>query len=308
MLTRPFADYDLSTLMLGTVQFGMPYGIANVTGQPAYKDVIEILAAAIEGGVNCFDTAAAYGNSEDVLGRALRELGVLERVMVVTKVRALTPEELADPRRATHAIEQSVADSRCYLGIDTLPVVLFHREADAKYLPVLEDLKARGWLRHAGVSCDNTPGPATTFAEQPNVAALQIPANAFDHRHRDDGAFAAAESHGVGVFVRSVFLQGLMVMPEEAIPEALSDVVPIRRKLAVVAAEGGITLPELAIRYMLALKGVTCVLTGVETVEQVRANCAIFAHGPLDAESVRQVDAAVPPLPERLLTPRMWEE
>ena len=80
MLTSTWNNEQLSRLMLGTVQFGMPYGVANRTGQPSYPDVVAILAAAVEGGVNCFDTAAAYGTSEDVLGRALRELGIADRV------------------------------------------------------------------------------------------------------------------------------------------------------------------------------------------------------------------------------------
>ena len=56
-----------SRLMLGTVQFGLSYGVANRVGQPDYQDVVEIVAAALEGGVNAFDTAAAYGTSEEVL-------------------------------------------------------------------------------------------------------------------------------------------------------------------------------------------------------------------------------------------------
>ena len=149
--------------MLGTVQFGMPYGVANRTGQPTYRDVLAIVAAAVEGGINCFDTAAAYGTSEEVLGRALHELRIADRVVVVTKVRPLRGAELADGVLASRAIEQSVADSRRRLQLDCLPVVLFHREADAAYSEVLDRLQAQGWLRYAGVSCDNRPGPASTF-------------------------------------------------------------------------------------------------------------------------------------------------
>jgi len=98
--------------------------------------VLAIIAAAIEGGVNAFDTAAAYGTSEEVLGRAPHELGVTDRVVVVTKVRPLTPAEFADPGLAGLAIEQSVAESRRRL--DCLPVVLFHRETDAVHFDALK--------------------------------------------------------------------------------------------------------------------------------------------------------------------------
>jgi len=299
-------NYTLSRLMLGTVQFGMPYGVANRTGQPDYRDVLNIVAAAIEGRVNCFDTAAVYGNSEQVLGRALRELGVAEQVFVVTKVRPLNPAELADSALASRAIEQSVASSRSLLGIDCLPVVLFHREADAAYLDELGKLKERGWLRFAGVSCDNRPGPAAEFVVRGNVSALQIPANVADPRHQRSGIFHDAAAAGVAVFIRSVYLQGLLVMPEENVPPSLHAIISVRRKLAKIAGDGGMPLAELAVRYMLAQRGVTCVLTGVETVAQVKENVAIFERGPLPADMVHAIDAASPDLPEAIVTPSMW--
>src|SRR5580692_73797 len=139
MIRSTWNGVQLSRMILGTVQFGMPYGVANRTGQPEYRDVVKIVAAAIEGGVNCFDTAASYGTSEQVLGQALRELNAAERATVVTKVRPLNPVELADPALAAQAIEDSVAESRRRLRLDCLPIVLFHREADAQYSDVLAD-------------------------------------------------------------------------------------------------------------------------------------------------------------------------
>ena len=306
MQTSAWKDCQLSRLMLGTVQFGMPYGVANRMGQPDYGDVLAMVAAAIEGGVNCFDTAAAYGSSEEVLGRALRELGLAERMFVVTKARRLTPAELADAALAGRAIEQSVADSRRRLGLDCLPMVLFHMEADAAYLDVLEKLKARGWLRHAGVSCDNRPGPAAGFVAAGKAAALQIPGNVLDRRHQGSGVFGAAAARGVAIFIRSVYLQGLLVMPEHSIPPALRAVVPVRRRLEAIAGQGGMALAELAVRYMLSQAGVTCVLAGVETLAQVRENIALFSRGPLPDDMLKAIDAVTPDLPETVLTPALW--
>lgn len=306
MLTSPWNHYRLSRLMLGTVQFGMPYGVANRTGQPAYADVLAIVAAAVEGGVNGFDTAAAYGTSEEVLGRALHELDVVDRVVVVTKVRPLAAAELADAALASRAIERSVADSRQRLRLDCLPVVLFHREADAVHLDVLEALKQQGVLRHAGVSCDNRPGPAAGFVRAGQASALQLPGNVLDQRHQRSGVFRDAAARGVAVFIRSVYVQGLLLMPEDDLPPGLRGIVPVRRRLATLAAQGGMSLAELASRYMLSQDGVTCVLAGVETVAQVRENLAIFARGPLPDDLLDAIDLAIPELPESLLTPRLW--
>ncbi len=306
MQTTPWKEYRLSRLMLGTVQFGLPYGVANRTGQPSYQDVVAIIAAAVAGGVNCFDTAAAYGTSEEVLGRALRELGLLDRVMVVTKVRALSSEVLADKALTARTIEQSVADSRRRLGIECLPLVLFHHETDGVHLDVLEQLRARGWLRHAGVSCDNRPGRAQEFVAAGHAAALQLPGNVLDRRHQDSGVFREAATRNVAVFIRSVYLQGLLAMPEDLIPRVLRDVVPVRRRLATIAREAGMTLAELAVRYMLAKEGVTCVLVGVETVAQIHENVAFFDRGPLPIDLLSAIDAVVPALPETILTPPLW--
>ncbi|MBI2437339.1 MAG: aldo/keto reductase, partial [Lentisphaerae bacterium] len=180
MQLKAWKEYRVSALMLGTAQFGFRYGVANRVGQPGYSDVLAIMTAALEGGVNCFDTAITYGDSELVLGRALRELGAADSALVVTKVRHLTSAELAQPDLARKAIEQSVAASRQRLQLECIPVVLFHQETDAAYLGVLEELKARGWLRHAGVSCGNQPGPAAKFAADETVSALQLPGNLLD--------------------------------------------------------------------------------------------------------------------------------
>lgn len=306
MQTQRFADWTLSRMMLGTVQFGMPYGIANRRGQPSYQDVIEMLTVAAECGVNCCDTAAAYGESERVLGRALRELDLREHMLVVTKVRPLPPEAARDTAIARRCIAQSLEDSLRNLGLDVLPVVLFHREADSRHLDLLAEQRDLGRLRHFGVSCDNPPDGAQALAAEGRVQALQVPGNLLDRRHERSGAFETCAARGIAVFLRSVYLQGLLLMPEEEIPAALQAVVPVRRRLAQIARTGGLAPAELALRYMLSLAPITCVLTGVETVAQVRENAALFEHGPLDAETLAAVRAAVPDLPAEVLTPSHW--
>ena len=296
----------VSRVTLGTVQFGLPYGVANRTGQPDERMVTEIVATALEGGVTCFDTAATYGTSEEVLGRVLHGLGVAERVTVVTKVRPLAADESGSPSLALRAIEASVAESRCRLDLDCLPLVLFHREADASHLDALVALRDRGWLRAVGVSCDNAPGPAARFAAHADVAALQLPANVLDPRHQRGGSFAAAAARGVAVFVRSVYLQGLLLMPEQEIPAALVPVIPVRRALAAIAAEAGMSLAELAVRFMLGVPGVTSLVIGVDTLAHLRANLTFVGRGPLDTVLAAAVAAAVPALPDTVLSPPLW--
>ncbi len=306
MQTTTWKEYHPSRMMLGTVQFGMPYGIANTTGKPAYDDVLAMVAAALDGGVNGFDTAAAYGDSETVLGQALRELNAIERVLVVTKVKALPPPCAGNPQLAEQTIRESVDASRHQLGMDRLPLVLFHREADGRHIKVLEKLAAEGSLQYFGVSGDNEPGPAGDLVEGGSVAALQLPANLLDRRHARSGILESCERMGIAVFIRSVYLQGLLLMPEPAIPPQLQAVLPVRQRLESLASRAGMGMAELAVRYMLAQPGITSVLTGVESLAQLRENLALFDRGPLPADLTAAVDAAVPELPADLLTPATW--
>lgn len=306
MIFANWKDYRLSRLMLGTAQFGKPYGVANRAGQLGMAEVRAIVAAALEGGVNCFDTAADYGPSEDLLGRALAELGAAESAVVVTKIEPLGDEARASPAAAAEAIERSVEASRRRLRMDCLPVVLFHREADAAHGDVLRRLAERGWLRQAGVSCENRPGPAAEIVSDGRFAAVQLPGNVLDRRQRRSGVLASAAERGVAVFLRSVYLQGLLVMPEAEIPAALQAIAPVRRRLETIAGEAGLSIAELALRAMLSEECVTCILTGVETVEQVRENLQMFDRGPLPGDLLAAVEAAVPELPEALITPALW--
>lgn len=296
----------LSRLMLGTVQFGMPYGVANRTGQPDYNTALAIVDAAFSGGVNCCDTAAAYGTSEAVLGQILHDLRIADQVVVVTKVRALSPEELSNAEQGQRAIEQSVAESRRRLRMERLPVVLFHREADAKYMDTLLELKDRGWLNHCGVSCDNRPGFAAQAVAEGYASALQIPASILDHRHRLSGVFQQAERKNVALFIRSVYLQGLLFLAEESIPEHLRDVLPARRRLQAIAADAQLTLGELAVKYLLEQSGVTCLLAGVETVAQVHDNLRLFSCDSLHDKVRAAIDSIAFEISERTLTPALW--
>ena len=146
-----FSEYQLSRLMLGTAQFGMPYGIANITGRPSYETVRDILACAYEGGVNCLDTAASYGESEEIIGKALAELGIADRIIVITKVCHMKNQYLSR-QGADNVVLKSVTRSLKRLRLDALPFCIFHNEYNFRYMDSLIKLKDKGLVRHVGVS------------------------------------------------------------------------------------------------------------------------------------------------------------
>lgn len=306
-MTTSITDLTFSPLVVGTAQFGLPYGIANRNGQPAFADVCEIVRCAIENGATTFDTACTYGESEKVLGRALAEIGGHDRATVITKVSSVS--KMDAERTAANAetwIRGSVENSLNRLRLDQLPLVLFHDTADIEYMEMLLSLKAEGLVRHGGVSVVR-PEQLGAVLATPGVEAIQIAASLLDQRIIRSGDLTRALEAGMAVFIRSVYLQGLIVMPESNIPESLRAVVPVRRQLAALASKAGMSLTEMALRYALSLPGATGVLTGVETAAQMKENIAIARGGKLDDSLMRNIAEAVPVLPETILFPWHWE-
>ncbi len=294
---------SLSRLTVGTVQFGLAYGIANRTGKPPYETARDILALALEGGVNSLDTAAAYGDSESILGRALAELDAADRVCITTKIPAL-PAGLT-PAEAERRIAEAIDQSRRNLRRDRLDICLFHREEDAVYLEALAHAQAAGCVDRIGVSTYH-PGPTAALLDRGAVQAVQIPTSILDQRFIRSGTLDPTRARGVTVFVRSVFLQGLLFLPAEKLAPFFAPAVAARAQLEPLARSAGLTPAELAVRFVLSLDAVSSLVLGVETVEQIRDNLRLCHLPPLPPDLFQAAQAAVPDLPDTLLMPMFW--
>ena len=297
--------------MLGTVQFGLDYGIANQAGKPSYDAAREILKAAFDAGIDSLDTAAAYGDSEAVIGRALAELGLTDPFFIVTKIPA-RPADLP-ASNIPDWVDRHLAESRRNLRLDVLPMVLLHREDDFDAcFDALERAVQRGEIIAAGVSAGSNPQGTRRLVDTGRLDALQVPVNLFDRRFREEtGTLRAAAEGNLPVFARSALLQGLAVMPVEAVKrkgEYFSAYLTLREKVDSLAQDAGLTPAELALRFVLSLDGVRRLLFGVDTLEQLRQNVAIASQGPLDADLAQAVDAIVPSLPPALTDPARWPD
>jgi len=191
-------------LALGTVQFGLPYGIAG-RGEPVpAAEVRRILQIAHAGGIRLLDTAAAYGTIEERLPALCGGL----QFRVVSKIPALPGG--ADLAAVGQFVADAVRSARQRLG-DSLSVMLFHRAddllgpaADAAWGAALDAARPHGV--QLGVSVYG-PGEARVVQQRFAIDAVQVPANAFDQRLREVGL------SGMATHVRSVLLQGLLLMP-----------------------------------------------------------------------------------------------
>ena len=266
---------NFSKMTLGTVQFGLNYGIANTNGKPSYEKARDIVAEAYANGITSFDTAAAYGDSEQVLGQIFDELKIGNKVKVVSKVPGVKKQNLS-PANAEKFITESVEKSLQRLKVDKLATCLFHCEEDLEYIDVLRKLEARELITGSGVSLDS-PAQCEQVLQKA-VKYLQIPYNIFDHRF--DEFWSKAEQSEITIFIRSVYLQGLLLMPEARIAPHLKKIIPVRRQLERLAVNAGMDMPELCMRFILCNPAVTSVLTGVDSVDQLQQNIKLFAKGP----------------------------
>ena len=204
----------MSVLALGTVQFGGRYGVANISGQVPQAEVAAILQRARAAGIDTLDTAIAYGCSESSLGEA----GVASW-RVITKLPAL-PDGGSDVAKWAEA---QVLGSLQRLRTTQLEALLLHQPADllgpngARFIEALAVLKSRGLIRCAGISIYD-PAELARIWPVWRPELVQAPCNIFDRRLLDSGWLAGLSRHGVRIHIRSVFLQGVLLMPASRRP------------------------------------------------------------------------------------------
>ena len=202
-------------IAIGTVQFGMTYGIANNSGQVPLDEVREILNIARSAGVDTLDTAIAYGTSEQVLG----EVGVGDW-QIITKLPGI-PDACDD---VEEWMRQSIKSSFQRLNTERVKGLLLHRpqqlkgEKGARIYKALLELKQRGTVEKIGFSI-YSPSELDILWDDFQPDIIQVPFNILDRRLEDTGWLSKLHTAGVEIHVRSVFLQGLLLMGEATLPK-----------------------------------------------------------------------------------------
>jgi len=293
-----------ANLVLGTVQLGLPYGIANVSGQPDPGEADRIVAAVWQQGVVCFDTAQAYGASEEVLGRALTAIGGNRVARVITK---LSPDsDCRDLPATLRALEASLRRLR----VQQLWGLLLHREEDLDqwHGPIGEMFqmaKDAGLVAQAGVSV-YSPERAFQALECDGIEIIQVPANVFDRRMARSGFFGRAKTLGKKVMIRSVYLQGLALLPAETNPRGIPHARPATETLRRFCDEREISLQQFAVDHVRTMAPDAKLIIGAETETQARHNCALFQSAPDSGEVHQQWAEAWPTDFPELVDPRLW--
>jgi len=290
-------------LVLGTAQLGLRYGIANRAGKPDLEAATAIVREAWDGRIQEFDTAQAYGCSEAVLGEALRRLGIADRSAVISKFDPAL--EHLDAASMARAVEESLAR----LGVASLAGMMLHRqERLAQWNQglgrIAAALRATGKVKRIGVSV-YSPDRAVEAICTDGIDMVQVPTSVLDGRFLDAGVFDLARERGKRVYVRSVFLQGLVLMGPAEIPDALAAVRPGVERLEALARDLGLTRQELALLAVRDAAPRARFIFGAETPAQVRDNLRAWARRPVP-DLWQRAREAVGPVDERLLNPALW--
>lgn len=286
-------------IALGTVQFGLPYGVANTQGQVSYDQAEAMLRAMRTAGIDTIDTAIAYGEAETVLGR----IGV-SGFRLVSKVPVLREPAIAVDDWVMAQVEASLERLR----VPRLGGLMLHAPDDLLG-PHGSDL-ASGLLRARDAGLAERIGLSVYSPEQLAVLVdrlpleiIQIPLNVFDRRFVETGWLDRLVSNDVEVHARSVFLQGLLLMPSDRVPSKFA---PFRTLidgwhawLSGDAAAGRSTV-QACLAHVASYAGISRLVVGADSLAQFQDIIEAASTAPLRAPE----SLASPATP--LINPAQW--
>ena len=282
-------------LGLGTVQFGQDYGISNRRGRVPHDEVAAILQRAAAAGMRTLDTAAGYGEAEQVLGALA---SATRSFRLVTKTIALKnglDQVLARARQSVTTLARRPVD-----------LILVHSAGDllgsdgSRLWAGLLALRDEGLFGGVGISAYVADDPLA-LARKFRPAAMQVPLSLLDQRLVQSGALAALKDLGIEIHARSLFLQGPLFIDVSHLPAKLQSAAPhlaaLRRRLQ----QAGTSPLAAALSYALAQREVDVALVGVTTLAEL-------------AEILQAKDAPPPDLDwaacalhdPLVLTPSLW--
>lgn len=266
--------FEISEFTLGTVQLGIPYGINNKSGMPSKQKAFDILKTAENAGITAFDTAGAYGSSEDILGEYFSSRKRTPSIITKVHPQDVPPEHLFDSLLA------EVYTSCTRLKLSKLPFLMLHHERyikkyGDKIFDALIKIKNEGLVANIGVSFSEKD-ELTKLCDPSVFDCVQIPLNLFDSKEIHDGIVQKLSACGVTVFVRSVYLQGVFFMNPDSLPPHLTSAKEPLLKIRELAESENMSIAEFALSFIRSENGVSSVVLGCETAEQIRENAGNF--------------------------------
>jgi len=265
-------------LALGTAQFGLPYGVANQSGQVSRGAAASMLELARARGIDTLDTAIAYGDSEACLG----EIGV-RQFRLITKLPAV-PAGTADVKSwVCRQLEGSLER----LGVDSLYGLLLHRPAQLLepggnlLFDALRDLQESGRVQKIGVSI-YAPNELDALLPNYRLDLVQAPFNLVDRRLASSGWLFRLKREGIEVHARSAFLQGLLLMPPGGIPQKFSQWSGIWTRWCNWLEQHPVPALRACLAYPLQFPEIDRIVVGADSREHLSQIIEAYMAGPVD--------------------------
>jgi aryl-alcohol dehydrogenase-like predicted oxidoreductase len=271
------------TLGLGTVQFGLDYGISNPGGKTPLPEVARILDSAARQRISVLDTAPGYGNSEEALGG----LEAARRFRLVTKTPMLNKRSISAADGLT--VAATLATSLARLKADAVYGCIVHQADDllaegGDYIyEALVAAREHGQVQKIGASVYDArqiDGLLTRYA----LDIVQLPLNVLDQRLLRTGHFRELKARGVEIHVRSVFLQGLLLMSLDNLPPYFAPLHPHLERYHDWLRRERLTPLQAALQFIRSVANDDTLICGINTCEQLEEICSALSQHAVPAD------------------------
>lgn len=294
----------MDNLCIGTAQFGMEYGIANDKGQSGLDEIKRLIETASKNNICFYDTAATYGSSESVLGAVFSDLNITDKVKCVTKL----PPNFTFT--SYNDLKKAASPSIDRLQVNSLWGLLTHR-AEIKgiwqlFIDAIKKLKKEKIIKNFGVSIYQ-PEDALRFAREEDIDIIQVPFNILDRRLIDNNFFDIALKNRKQVFIRSAFLQGLLLMDEDQlINKKMEWTIPYLSRFHDYIENNTIDKKSFALKMVRQYLPHTTLIIGLDSHDQLLENIKMLKSNPLSENLVQDWWSNLPDIPKRVLNPSLW--
>jgi aryl-alcohol dehydrogenase-like predicted oxidoreductase len=260
-----------SKLILGTVQFGLKYGINNTIGKPKKEEVLSLLKVAYNSGIRLLDTAEAYGNAHQLIGNYHKKQDNF-KFKIITKF----------PHQIKHnLIKSKVLEYIDLMNVNTLDVMMFHSfdsfQSNYNSLDTLNELKSEGLIKNIGVSV-YTNDQLKSLLNEDLITVVQLPFNLLDNFNVRGDLINQLKIKGKVIHIRSAFLQGLFFKKSSDVISVVQALKPHLKTLNKIVKKQGCSMEELALSYCIKQKNIDNVIIGVDSISQLNANIKAAAY------------------------------
>ncbi len=292
---------------MGTVQFGMNYGIAGQK-QPSVEDAIQMLDYATQNGIDNIDTANAYGTAEDVVGMFLHKKTIArDKLFVISKFR---PNLLDNVKESEYysIMKENLMNSLKRLKTDYLDSYMLH---SARYvwndeiIHTLKRMKDEGYVRHIGVSVYEVD-EALKVIERSECDFMQLPYSVFDQRMKKGGVFEKKDEN-TQIHSRSAFIQGLILMQEEQVPPFLAKAKPIVKEIDKLCREYKVSRIALAMSFVKRQKEISHLVFGVDNIQQLKEDIEFFQNS-IPGHIIDEISKQFVDIEADIVMPSLWKK